>query len=407
MDDSSYNSSPRVGVRKGLIIALIAVVLIAAGFFVWFYRDKLTGGAATEETSTSTPSSLTLRPNGDVTSGWNAFPIASWGEHFRLINEKIADDTDYIFTNWTCKEDIYAFKNPASEDVNETIKAIDVQYRAKCLSANCAVSINTNIGGWQTPQSHNVGPKWENGSSHFRGAWSGSLLNDLQVKIRKSSGISQLQVSQLYVDVEYTIEPAPDTAVPTSPPTASEPPITSAAPTRPGETFEPIPDATVEPTERIVEETAQPITETVDEQSVLLKNIELKTSNNQNKQVSPNNTISLVIGETLTFTGVSLPNEKLTVIIEPKEKDKSKRTEKVSAAQDSSWQYTLNPNTLGLDEGKYIIKAYTLSEGEAHAVKLADINFKSTSDNWKYIVIGILAIISIGILLWTLFRNRR
>ncbi len=407
MDDSSYNSSPRVGVRKGLIIALIAVVLIAAGFFVWLYRDRLTGGAATEETSTSTPSSLTLRPNGDVTSGWNAFPIASWGEHFRLINEKIADDTDYVFTNWTCKEDIYAFENPASEYIDKTFQVIYVRYRARCLSGNCAVSINTNIGGWQTPESYQIGPKWEDGYSYFRGAWAGSLLNDLKVKIRKSSGISQLQVSQLYVNVEYTTEPASDTSVPTSPPTTSEPPITSAAPTRPGETSEPIPDATTEPTERIVEETAQPTTETVDEQSVLLKNIELKTSDNQKKQVSPNNTISLVVGERLTFTGVSLPNEKLTVIIEPKEKDKSKRTEEVSAAQDSSWQYTLNPNTLGLDEGKYIIKAYTSSEGEAHAVQLADINLKSTDDNWRYIVIGILAIISIGILLWALFRNRR
>lgn len=192
------NSKPG-NIKGWIVIVILAVVLVGLGVLAWIYRDKLSGSASTVGVPSPFGTCAELRPTRDITSGWYPQPWVPLFQHYKNIDETVANDTDYLWSISKGSNDaVFGF---IPGQMPNKVNLIMVRARAKTTTTSSdQLLLNINVGGWKNAQGFtNLTTSWTDYVATWKGTWTSAQLHDIQVKMLSAGG--SLMVSNLALAV--------------------------------------------------------------------------------------------------------------------------------------------------------------------------------------------------------------
>lgn len=150
---------------------------------------------------------LRLRPNSDVTKGWQR---STGSDNYALVNGQTINDATYVYSSFDDFYDVYGLADPPCEH-SGTITGVRVYVRAKSVNAGDAVRTSiTVVSTTSTVGTHTLTTAFADYNATLTtcpsGSWSWDKIDSMQVRITNHGGDSQtVYVSRVSVEVIYTL----------------------------------------------------------------------------------------------------------------------------------------------------------------------------------------------------------
>jgi len=151
---------------------------------------------------------VTLRPNGDVVTGWTTYPAG--GNHYEKVDEETPDeDSTYIYTDGLSLADLFDLTDSGLSGV--TINSVTVYFRGRRTTSNttkCRIRIRTYGSTYQgtletlTDDYEDYPTEWT--TNPYTGeAWTIEEVDDLIAGVFSTNVLQMKRVTAVWVVVDY------------------------------------------------------------------------------------------------------------------------------------------------------------------------------------------------------------